>query len=129
MKIRTNFVSNSSSSSFVVFGEKPESCESVELDEDVLEKVIARVKENEDLYSELPNKNPVDITKRPVYLTELIPDGMDLHWEVCRLNALVYMDGSHGVPYDEEGLVEISKPSQTREIWIKLEDIGERNED
>ena len=52
MKIRNSFVSNSSSSSFLVFGEKPEKCNSVKLNPNQKKEVLDYVGRHtdEDVY-------------------------------------------------------------------------------
>lgn len=96
MKIRSGFVSNSSSSSFIVLGEKPEGVSSVLLeDEELIENIIKSI--NNDEYKE---KKIVWDGKQPVYLTQFISDSGRYTEPFEHLDYYSYGSGEHGqVPY------------------------------
>ena len=110
MKIRHGFVSNSSSSSFLVNDLSiiwSASYKTIQLTDSQLTAI-------EKNYPEIA------LMSRPIYLTEYISDGGDLHWELYQTDhskCIEYMPGNHGCPYSEENYDELI-PDR---IWILKE--------
>jgi len=110
MKVRNGFVSNSSSSSFVVFGEPPsEGVKHKQLTEDQIKHVIAFIDEDE-----YADKKVEWNGKDPAYMTQFISDCCDdIYGELCNNeSAYYYMDGNHDGPYggnDAEYIEEIDE--------------------
>ena len=107
MKIRTNLVSNSSSSSFIVVGKEPSNvCFCQITDPVVLKKISKRIG--------VPSE---DILKLDVYLTEFLSDSLDIFSDFCEDSeespkkydrVYTYSDGEcGGSPYWEEDYIEI----------------------
>ena len=105
MKIRTGFVSNSSSSSFIIVGEK----------------TLKELPDNLQ-YAEVEGKarqSLLDYTKREsydrVFLTEFICDENITKLHDSK-NCIDYRDGGHGCPYDEDNYIEIDD-----NVWLLKE--------
>ena len=95
MKIRSGFVSNSSSSSFIVVGEKPPvTC--AKLEKDVAKRILEYIK------SETKCTAVFDEAK-DYYLTQYLSDGGDFDEPFDHLEHYSYLDGGHGGPYSYEG--------------------------
>lgn len=120
MKIRTGFVSNSSSSSFIVIGQKPKYCKSIQLDEVQTDNIITFITSR--------SEEPSDIAWEygiPAYLTPFLPDTGDQYRQAIEdKNAYEYHAGEHGGPYDEEGYDCIWQgwDDICEDIWIWKED-------
>lgn len=109
MKIRNGFVSNSSSSSFLVVGAPPQGGTFVKLTKEQAKKVAAFIT-NE-------NFNRVKIsTAKPLYLTKFYSDGSqrDVITNWSSLETYEYVPGGHGGPYFEEDFIELED-----EVWIR----------
>ena len=124
MKTRAGFVSNSSSSSFIVVGDSsiiPSGINSVEL---TTEQKIAMAKDGV--------IKDIDTLKTKCYLTEFMSDAGDMYYELKysdgdsddpnkeKPQVIEYADGGHGGPYSEEWYTELDD-----EVWIKKEHNGE----
>jgi len=95
MKKRMGFVSNSSSSSFIVVGEKPKvSC--AKLDTEIARNILKYIN------SESSKKIVFDENK-DYYLTCYLSDGGDYTDPFEHLDHYAYLDGNHGGPYSYEG--------------------------
>ena len=126
MKIRSGFVSNSSSSSFLIVN--PKNLEKLiennisfnKLDKEQIERVkkwltqsteyhMNKWKNDEEssIYDEYYEKSILLDYIKPeddVYVTSFISDSCDEHYEVGHKIGIEYMDGGHGIPYSEEDL-------------------------
>ena len=108
MKIRKGFVSNSSSSSFLLVG--PEAVSHI-LSEGYQYAPIKKLTKSQK--TSICDRLGISIPKRQsVYLTEFLSDTYFHHPMIH-----AYADGGHGGPYDEERYDEIDT-----DIWIRKED-------
>jgi hypothetical protein len=105
MKIRSGFVSNSSSSSFIVFN-----------DCSIIPSIINYEKLNKKQKIRLIEQGFIDSVKDDIYLTQFISDGYesdDFDKFYLAENKKSYHDGGHGCPYDEEDYDEIDD-----NVWL-----------
>jgi hypothetical protein len=117
MKIRYGFVSNSSSSSFIVFNDKS-----------IIPQGIEYVKLNKKQKIKLIEECFINSIDDDIYLTEFISDSCDA-WnklyecedEVIK-NVKEYHSGGHGGPYDEERYDEIGE-----NVWLYKGDSNENS--
>lgn len=106
MKIRQGFVSNSSSSSFIVIGKKP-NYHCSKLTKEQAERIIKYIENSE-------NKPNINWSGEDVYLTPFICDGIDDYYDIKHSNnTYLYCYGGHGLPYSESDYSEIDD-----NIWI-----------
>ena len=113
MKIRNGFVSNSSSSSFIVIN-----------NESLIPKGINYSKLNKEQKERLVKQGFEIDVKDNIFLTQFISDCLDEHFQMWhdedsgieRKGVLEYGDGGHGHPYDEEQYDEISD-----NVWLNKE--------
>jgi hypothetical protein len=104
MKIRTSFVSNSSSSSFIVIGVKPPKVNSVQLDPVTARNVINFRNSREEEYRKMGYGYEAELVewdgKKSVFLTQLLSDAGTFTDPFEGLEYHSYGDGEHGqVPY------------------------------
>jgi len=111
MKARTGFISNSSSTSYIVVGNPPKPGNYAQLTEDQIEKVIFYLaeekEENSFLYREVVRRDPDE----PVYMTSYFSDmcSEEVFELLGTYHFYPYEEGDHGTPYysmDEDGKVD-----------------------
>lgn len=114
MKTRNSFVSNSSSSSFIVIGRVPE----------VTHMKLSSKQAALCIHSLASDKyHDTDIEWNPetedVYLTKYISDSCDLHYDMFRQpKTYEYVHGNHGTPYDPDNYNELLEG----QVWIHKAD-------
>ena len=105
MKLRKGFVSNSSSSSFIVFN-----------DDSIIPKVIQYAKLTKKQKTMLLNQGFIKDIEEDIYLTQFISDGYesdDFDKFYSADNKIEYCEGSHFGPYNEDNYKEISD-----DVWL-----------
>jgi len=111
MKIRNGFVSNSSSSSFIVIGKHKilDNCQHIELTLQQRDNILHNMK--------------IEVDENTgVFLTQYISDCSDLY-PIVSNKIIEYDCGGHGEPYDEDNFYCVYTPGYMgEEIWIKRED-------
>jgi len=131
MKSRSGFVSNSSSSSFVIVGKPDEVLadlidrnDHVEIkDPESKKRICERLNAdiNPHTYSWQKNKTPIADFNQPMILTRYISDCGDDYGEFGNHpQAYYYFDGAHNGPYDEDDFDELAT-----DVWINKEDNNE----
>jgi len=131
MKSRSGFVSNSSSSSFIVLGEPDEALsellertEHVEIkDANTRRKICERINKeiNPHTYSWQAVKSPITDFSQKMILTRYVSDGGDEYGEFGNHpQVYCYFDGGHGGPYAEEDFDELIS-----DVWVNKEDNDE----
>lgn len=118
MKVRLGFVSNSSSSSFLLINPKDKDiqlrgCKILELTKNQIKKMkkntikyIEKILKEYDWseYRDKLDKIKSITEKDKVYLTNFVSDSLDQYLELSSVG-IDYLDGGHGLPYDEEVLI------------------------
>lgn len=118
MKIRNSFVSNSSSSSFIVVGSSkgiPTRMGYTRLSRKlaiaILEEIIKEAKEyvwKQDELGELEDSLEKVKSGTSAFLTQFVSDCIDSYGKIDdRVNTHSYRSGSHAGPYDEENYIRI----------------------
>ena len=107
MKIRNGFVSNSSSSSFIVLNENdiPRNVSYAKITDPEL---IEKIKERADMKKDCDE----------LFLTQFVSDCLVEFDELYDNGAIEYCDGSHIGPYDNRDFIEIDL-----DVWVIKEDI------
>lgn len=118
MKKRISLVSNSSSSSFVVFPHPPTGTSFFKLEGETAERVKKRAGINLPIEGEEGNG---------VYLTPFISDCSEAYDKVSE-QGFEYSTGSHCGPYHEEDFVQVGDIGRSR-FWIRKEDYVEEEEE
>lgn len=131
MKSRTGFVSNSSSSSFVIIGNPDEELEGlleryahVEIkDADTKKRICERINGelNPHTYSWQKEKQPIMDHSQRMILTRYVSDCGDEYGEFGNHpQVYYYFEGGHGGPYWEDDFEELKS-----DVWIHKEDNNE----
>lgn len=131
MKSRTGFVSNSSSSSFIIIGKPDEELDELleryahaEIkDDETKKRIINRLNDNIDphTYSWQERKEPITDFSQKMVITRYVSDCSDEYFVFGNHpQVYYYFEGSHGGPYYEDELDEL-KP----DVWIHKEDNNE----
>ena len=115
MKRRTQLVSNSSSSSFVLEGKEPTGCNFVILEGQTAANVAKEA-----------GINWTGATT--LYLTSFISDCSYTYEELINAGAYQYREGNHGGPYDEENFIKLCDDGWEEDVWISKEDYAEQDE-
>lgn len=112
MKVRNGFVSNSSSSSFIITGKELADIITNDLKFTDFDQVI-----DDNVINNLRSKYGIDGTE-DLYITRFIPDNSDLWCDIDDY-AICYCEGSHIGPYNEDEYVCINKE---KEVYIRKVD-------
>lgn len=131
MKSRNGFVSNSSSSSFIVIGNPDEELEAlleryahVEIkDPDTKKRICERINGelNPHTYSWQVGKEAITDFGQRMILTRYVSDCGDEYGEFGNHRQVYYyFEGGHGGPYDEDSFEELAS-----DVWIHKEDTNE----
>lgn len=118
MRARLGFVSNSSSSSFIVLGKVPTECECVLLNKAQAHAVINYIETRE--YDSC-KVACTDLDN--VFLTKFISDGGDFYYEIDKkYDAYAYTYGNHSGPYSEEDYDILREDEyHYNDVWILKE--------
>ena len=137
MKIRTGFVSNSSSQSFVVVDHPlPNGIAYKRLNDKYAKIALKRATKNIERYIKYaPDKVAEDkkiqffekvireINKHDVFLTEFLSDAGDFYGEVYNIEtAAEYTHGGHSGPYNEEYFVKLQGNNPYNAVYMLKED-------
>ena len=108
MKVRSGFVSNSSSSSFIIIGvgNTPSKFDYVELKGKMKLNIIEAM--------DLKIENDAEI-----FLTEYVSDGYDEDYPIESNKVIEYDNGGHTGPYDEDNYICLNDDYDN--VWIKRE--------
>lgn len=125
MKIRNGFVSNSSSSSFVIFGENTTGYEAYEITDDtvknkIFDHLIDVYTRDQFLFNSektLPSAHEVLTNK--MFLTPFISDDIEIFVNDMENKVFEYNCGGHGGPYNPDDFQEIAD-----NIWVFKEHVG-----
>jgi hypothetical protein len=150
MKVRNSFVSNSSSSSFIVIGQEPPYSHvklSIRQGFNILATLTERGINNK--YDKVPDIE-WDPETEPMYLTPFISDGGDTYWQANQAGkyeehplggwdvepedqwpakTYSYCGGGHLGPYGEQDYNDIKCPGHWDSAWIRKEDDPQDEED
>lgn len=124
MKNRTGFVSNSSSSSFILVNPTKADLDLIffETDNDALQ-VYGKTKDNICKHSmEKYGKDLAVKSEDKIYITSFISDGYDFSISDLSCDYEEYFDGGHGRPYSEEGFIKCEGIFGSKPVYILEED-------
>lgn len=134
MKKRSGFVSNSSSSSFIVLDrEPPSTISSCLLNKETAERVLRHILADEYDIKNKPKMiakvKKIDPAKRKIYLTQFISDSGEYTdpLQKGKYEYYEYYNGGHGGPYDEEAFVEIESGCMYDSVWVHKDHIIDKD--
>ena len=123
MKIRSGFISNSSSSSFVIIGKVPNNIPYEKLNNETAKRVLGYI-------TKLTRNNdnpPVWDGVADVFLTNYISDTSSSDEMFEGAMCYPYLDGGHGGPYsydgDDDDLKRISENDDWEAIYVRRQDL------